>query len=434
MNEDHTIHITSLSSTGEGIGALEGLKVFIEGALPGETVSVELTKRKKNYAKGRLLSILDASPERTEPICPLFGECGGCQVMHLQYPAQLALKRQRVLDALERIGGFKEPQVLSCLPSPTSIGYRNKIQLPVVWDQEKKTIGMFRKKSHEIIPIDRCFIQCSQGEEILTLISKRLTIPSVRYVLIRNAIFNDEALVVLVTDGRFPQEIQDFGKELLDAHPLIKGVVETVNTRRDNVILGKTFHTLAGRPYLIEQLLDKKFKLSAAAFFQVNPAQTEHLYEKALLLADIRSDETVLDAYCGVGTLALFAADHARHVFGVECVPSAIENAIENATLNEVSNCTFTCGFVEKMIESFDTDVVFLNPPRKGCASSLLDALLNKRPKKIVYISCDPGTLARDLSHLAVSYQLSGIQPFDMFPQTMHVETVVKLELKSIHV
>lgn len=431
MHTNHIVHITSLSSTGEGVGSIEGLKVFVEGALPGEAVSVELIKRKKNYAKGRMLSILNTSPERTNPICPLFGECGGCQVMHLQYPAQLALKKQRVVDALERIGGFSKPQVLPCLPSPTSIGYRNKLQLPVIWDHEKKIIGMYRKKSHEIIPIERCLIQSPQVEEVFSLISKRLNIPSVRYVLIRNAIFNDEALVVFVTDGRFAEEIQEFGKRLYEASPLIKGVVETVNTRKDNVILGKTFHTLAGRPYLIEWLLEKQFKLSAAAFFQVNPAQTERLYEKALAYADIQPNETVLDAYCGVGTLALFAADRARHVFGVECVVSAIENAIENAQLNHVSNCTFTCGLMEKMIKQFDTDVVFLNPPRKGCERTLLDALLKKQPKKIVYISCDPATLARDLSYLSEFYQLKEIQPLDMFPQTMHVETVVSLKLSK---
>ncbi len=429
MDTPPIVHITSLSSTGEGVGTLDALKVFVEGALPGEAVSIEIIKRKKNYAKGRLLTILSPSPERTEPICPLFGECGGCQVMHLQYPAQLSLKRQRVVDALERIGGFEKPAVLPCLPSPTSLGYRNKIQLPVIWDNEKKTIGMYRKRSHEVIPLERCFIQCPHGEEILSLIIKRLNIPSVRYVLIRNAIFNDEALVLLVTDGRFPDRIQAFGKDLMEAHPLIKGVIETVNTRKDNVILGKTFHTLAGRPYLVEKLLDKQFKLSVSSFFQVNPAQTERLYEKALAFAAIESHETVLDAYCGVGTLALFAADRARHVFGVECVASAIENAIENARLNSQSNCTFTCGLVEKMIDRFDTDIVFLNPPRKGCDLSLLNALLIKQPKKIIYISCDPATLARDLAILATSYSLNGIQPFDMFPQTMHVETVVNLTL-----
>ena len=427
MNPTEIIHITSLGSTGEGVGTLDGLKVFVDGALPGEAVEVEITKRKKNYAKGRLHSILSPSPERTEPICPLFGECGGCQVMHLQYPAQLGLKRQRVIDALERIGGFSDLKVLPCLPSPTSLGYRNKIQLPVVWDNGKKTIGMYRKKSHEIIPLERCAIQDPHGEEILSLIINRLNIASVRYVLIRTALFTDEALVLFVTDGCFSAELKAFAKELLEANPLIKGVVETVNTRKDNVILGKTFHTLAGRPYLMERLMGKQFKLSASSFFQVNPAQTERLYEKALTFADIQPHETVLDAYCGVGTLALFAADKARHVFGVECVAPAIENAMENAQLNKIANCTFTCGLVEKMIDQFETDIVLLNPPRKGCEPTVLEALLRKPPSKIVYISCDPATLARDLALLTPAYRVEAVQPFDMFPQTMHVETVVQL-------
>lgn len=422
------VTITALSSTGEGIGTLNGLKVFIDGALPGEEIDVEITEQKKNYAKGRLLSIIRSSPERTEPICPLFGECGGCQIMHLQYPAQLVLKRQRVKDSLKRIGGLENCEVFPCLPSPFSIGYRNKIQLPIIWDHEKKTIGMYRKKSHEIIPLKRCHIQCPQGEEILQLITKRLTIPSVRYVLVRNAVFNDEALVLLVTDGRFSDRLYSFARELTQIHPLIKGVVETVNTREDNVILGKAFRTLAGRPFLIERLLNKTFKLSPSAFFQVNPAQTELLYEKALAFAGIESHDIVLDAYCGVGTLALFAADKARHVFGVECVLPAIENAIENSALNGSTNCTFTCGLAEKMIDRYDPTIVFLNPPRKGCDLLLIQALLKKMPKRIIYISCDPATLARDLALLSASYEIKAVQPFDMFPQTMHVETVVKLE------
>ncbi len=429
MHENPIVQITSLSSTGEGVGSLNGLKIFVDGALPGEAVSVEITKRKKNYAKGCLHSLLSPSPERTQPICPHFGTCGGCQVMHLQYPAQLALKQQRVVDALQRIGGFIHPQVLPCLPSPSSLGYRNKIQLPVVWDNGKKTIGLYRKQSHEVIPIEHCFIQCPQGEEIFALIKQRLTIPSVRYVLIRNAVFNDEALVVLVTDGRFSEEIKAFGKQLMQAHPLIKGVIESVNTRNDNVILGKRFRTLVGRPYLVETLNGKKFKLSASAFFQVNPAQTEKLYEKVLSFAAIRPNDTVLDAYCGVGTLALFAADQARRVYGIECVAPAIENALENASLNQITNCSFTCGYAEKMMDRFDADIVLLNPPRKGCDPSLLEALIKKQPRTIVYISCDPATLARDLALLSPTYQIKKIQPVDMFPQTMHVETVVKLEI-----
>lgn len=430
MTSDPIIQITSLSSTGEGIGTLDGLKIFVEGALPKEAISAKIIHRKKRYAKGKLLSIFSSSPERTEPICPHFGICGGCQIMHLQYPAQLSLKRQRVIDSLTRIGGFTQINVLPCLPSPTSLGYRNKIQLPVLWDNEKKIIGMYRKQSHEIIPIDRCFIQCPQGEEILLQIKKRLNIPSVRYVLIRNAVFNDEALVILVTDGRFSDEIYEFSQELIEAHPLIKGVVENVNNRADNVILGNQFRTLAGRPYLIETLLDKKFKYSASAFFQVNPFQTEKLYAKALEYASIQSNETVLDAYCGVGTLALFSADKARHVYGIECVTPAIENAIDNAELNNISNCTFTCASIETIIGQFNADTILLNPPRKGCCPLLLNELICQKPNKIVYISCDPATLARDLSILSSAYEIIAIQPFDMFPQTMHVETVVKLLVK----
>lgn len=428
MNQ--VVQITSITSTGEGVGTCDGLKVFVEGALPNETVSIEITEKKKSYAKGKLLTILSPSSERTEPLCPIFGACGGCQIMHLEYSAQLALKQQRVLDAMLRIGKFDRPHVLPCLPSPNSLGYRNKIQLPLIWNGEKKTIGMYRKQSHEIIPIVRCFIQCPPGEEILRLLIQQLDIPSVRYVLIRNAIFNEEALVILVTDGGFPAKIQEFGERFLTAHPQIKGVVETVNKRDDNTILGKTFKTLAGRPYLIERLLDKKFKLSAASFFQVNPPQTERLYKKALEYADIQPHETVLDAYCGVGTLAIFAADKAKHVFGVECVAQAIENAKENTRLNHSNNCTFSCGVVEKMIGKFNADLVFLNPPRKGCEQIVLNTLLIKKPKKIIYISCDPATLARDLSFLSPSYQINEIQPFDMFPQTMHVETIVKLTAK----
>lgn len=424
------IQITALSSTGEGIGTLNGLKVFVDGALPGEAVSIEITKKQKTYAKGKLIEILSPSPMRTTPICPLFGTCGGCQVMHLQYPAQLNLKRQRVIDALMRIGGFTSPHVLPCLPSPSSLGYRNKIQLPVVWENGSKTIGLYRKKSHDIVPIDQCFIQCPQGEEIFNLIKSRLTNTSVRYVLIRNAVFNDEALVIFVTDGSQTEALKKFGDELMRANPLIKGVVESVNRRHTNAILGRTFRPLAGRPYLTEKLLGKTFKLSASAFFQVNSAQTEHLYQKALDFAGITPKDTVLDAYCGVGTLALFAADTAKHVFGIECVAPAIENAIENAQINKQSNCTFTCGQTEKLIHQFPADIVLLNPPRKGCDPKVIETLLETLPQKIVYVSCDPATLARDLKLLAPTYSIKKILPVDMFPQTMHVETIA-LAVKS---
>lgn len=428
------IQITSLSSTGEGIGSLEGMKVFVEGALPGETVSIQITQQKKTYAQAQLLSVLSAAPERIIPPCPLFGECGGCQIMHVHYEAQLSLKRERVVDALERIGRFQNPDVLPCIPSPESLGYRNKIQLPVVWEKGTKTIGLYRKQTHEIIPLDRCLIHCPQGGEVLASITQHLIDPSVRHVLIRSAIFQKEILLIFVTSGDSSKELKKFSLKLMETHPLIKGVVESIhnpNTCSDNVILGSRYRLLAGRPFIYETVLNKTFKISPSAFFQVNPAQTEKLYEKAITLAEIQPDEIVLDAYCGVGTLALFAADRAKYVYGVESVPHAIEDAIENARLNQQKNCSFVCGKAEERIHQFDRiDCIFLNPPRKGCAPELIDALIKKRPKKIIYISCDPATLARDLAKLHLTYQITTIQPFDMFPQTMHVETVVALTEK----
>lgn len=423
------VTITSLNSEGAGVATVEGKKVFVEGALPGESVLIKITEQKKSYAKGNVLSLLSPSYERTEPLCPLFGECGGCQLMHLQYPAQLEQKRKRVEEALYRIGRFENLEVLPCVPSPFSLGYRNKIQLPVVWESGKKTIGLYRKKSHEVIPLKQCLIQCSQGEEILNLINEKLTLPTVRHVLIRNAIFREEALVIFVTSGSFSKELKKFAQELMRANTLIKGVVENLNTRSDNVVLGPKFRLLAGRPYIYETLLKKTFKISPSAFFQVNGAQAEKLYEKALQLAEIKANETILDAYCGVGGFALFAADVAKKAYGIECVAHAIADAIENARLNHLSNCTFICGKAEEVIHELKAiDTVFLNPPRKGCDSELLYALIKKEPKKIIYISCDPATLARDLAILNSAYEIDTIQPFDMFPQTSHVETVVRLQ------
>ncbi|MFZ0564694.1 MAG: 23S rRNA (uracil(1939)-C(5))-methyltransferase RlmD [Chlamydiales bacterium] len=423
-----TIKINSLSSSGEGVGSNEGLKVFVEGALPTEKVSISLTERKKTYAKGKLLSIIDPSKDRIDPICPHFDRCGGCQLMHLNYDAQLLWKRQKVVDALTRVGHFKNPLVLPCLPSPQKLGYRNKIQLPILWEKNSKRIGLFQKKSHEIIPFENCLIQCREGGEILSLITDRLTHRSVRYVLIRNALFNKEAMVIFVTDGREFNELKKLAHQLIDLHPQIKGVVENINRREDNTILTNHFRLLAGHSYIYERLLGKRFKISAGSFFQINSAQTEHLYQHALTLAKIQPHERVLDAFCGVGTLALFAADYAKEVVGVECSASAIANARENARLNGVDNSHFYRGQAEVVISRLDPfDTVFLNPPRKGCSPKLLATLCQTKPKKIIYLSCQPATLARDLAILAPFYRINTIQPFDMFPQTMHLETVVEL-------
>ncbi len=431
MSSTYTLKIHALSSNGEGIGSLDGLKVFVDGALPDETVTVRIREQKKNYAIADLVEVISPSQHRVEPPCPLFGSCGGCQLMHLDYSQQLIVKRQRVVDALTRLGHFHDLPVLPCLPSPHSLAYRNKIQLPLIWEKGKKTIGLYRKESHEIIPLNQCLIQCAEGEAILKLIRERLEVPSVRFTLIRNAVFNQEALLIFVTDGGFSKELQACAESLMAAHPTLKGVVENVNLRSDNVILGNHFRLLAGRAHIFEKLLGKTFKISPAAFFQVNPAQTERLYALAIDWAALSPEDIVLDAYCGVGALALFAADSAKEVYGTEMVPSAISDAIENQRLNHQTGCHFICGKAEELIHRFSRlDLVFLNPPRKGCDPSMIHSLLTKKPSKIIYISCDPATLARDLAGLSPTYQIEKVQPVDMFPQTMHVETVVKLVIR----
>lgn len=407
--------INSLGASGEGVGTLEnGMKVFVDGALPGEEVEITLLEQKKTYAKAKLEKILSPSKQRTKPVCPLFGTCGGCQIMHLNYEAQLAIKQQRVIDALERIGKIKNPPVAPTKPSPMPLHYRNKIQLPIAGG----LIGLYQKASHDIIDVPECYIHCEPGEEIYHWIRKHLNSPSVRTLYLRSALFNEETVVTLITDGS--DNLLPFAKKLMERHPRVVGVVENINKAQTNVLLGKTFRTLLGRPHLFEKIGGKTFKIAPNSFFQVNPWQATLLFEEAIKLAQIQPHETVLDAYTGVGTFALFAADFAKEVRGIECIPEAIANAKENAKLNGITNCHFQVG----KAHAEKADITFLNPPRKGCDPSVLKSLSSK---KIIYISCDPATLARDLAQLS-NYRIQVIQPFDLFPQTTHVETLVALK------
>lgn len=412
------ILITSLGSSGEGIGSIDGMKVFVEGALPGELVKVKITEQKKNYAIGSLLNLNTKTPNRRDPVCPLFGTCGGCQIMHLSYEEQLNVKRGKVYDSLKRIGHL-DVTVNPCLPSPKPLAYRNKIQLPTLYDNKGLKVGLYKRNTHEIIPVSKCYIQCEEGEKILHEILPYLNDPSIRYILIRNTIHTKEALVILVTSGK--SQIKPF-----PCPPEVKGVVENINPTDRNTILSNRWKTIEGRSFIYEELLGKRFKISAGSFFQVNTLQAENLYKLALLEADIQRDEIVIDAYCGVGTLSLFASDYAKEVIGIEEFAEATQNATENAKLNQVTNATFYAGKTEHLLSKLPSpDVIFLNPPRKGCERSVLE---NIQSKRVIYVSCDPATLARDLAILVQQgYKIEKVQPFDMFPQTMHVETLVKL-------
>lgn len=435
VGEEFEIAIQRLGIYGEGVGKLQGFTVFVEGALPGECALVKIYEKRKTYARAHLLDLLSTSPHRVTPICPLFGECGGCQFLHLEYSQQLEVKRQRVVDALERIGGFSAALVAPCAASPLQLGYRNKIQLPCSKDKPMQ-LGLYARKTHNLVQVEKCYIHCDQGEEVFAIIQNLLkTLPgleSLKHVLIKTSVKTGEVLVILVTAERAPPFLGLFAQRIFNEIPKVRGVVQNINPASGNVILSEEYHTLAGEPFIEEELLGYTVKISPASFFQVNTHQAEQLYQKAIELCALTGEETVLDAYCGVGVLSLIMAKSAKQVIGIECVEDAVHNARENAARNAVSNIRFICAPIEQTITSFkDIDVALLNPPRKGCDSHFLQTLLHAAPKRIIYISCDPATLARDLKFLCTySYTLDSAYPFDMFPQTAHVECIARLTLK----
>lgn len=438
LNNELTLTIRSLGAGGEGVGVYDDIVGFVPMALPGEQVRVRITTLKKSYFKAELLEVLKASPDRVEPVCPVFGRCGGCQLMHLSYGGQLREKTDQVINALRRIGGFSELNVNPCIGSPQPLHYRNKVQLPLLYDQQGVILGLYARGSHDIVPIERCYIHCEQGEQVFAATKKifeALPPPAkgnVRHLLIRTAIHEGAVLVVVITTGVERSWLDAFASQLRDRCPEVAGVVENINRRDDNVILGNKYHLISGSDTVEEKLCGLRFRLSPHAFFQVNTPQVENLYAKVMEMADLSGKEVVFDAYCGVGTMALMAAGSSARVVGIEWVPQAVEDARYNAELNGINNAEFHAGAAEKLLPQMGgMDLLLLNPPRKGCDEELLKAALKQKPKRVIYISCNPASLARDLAILAPSYMIQEVQPFDMFPQTSHVETVVNLFLKS---
>jgi len=441
LDQQISLKIDDLGSHGEGVGRYEGFTIFVEGALPGETVRAQIIQLQKRYGRGRLLTIETPSKHRVKPPCHLFAKCGGCQLMHLDYGRQLEIKTGRVRDALQRIGNITDVNVSPCIASESQLAYRNKIQLPARNTPNGIALGLYAVSSHELVPIDHCQIHCDIGDqvygEVLSIIKgSGITAydpangkGELRHVLIKSAVVLQQVLVVLVTSKDHSPLLSAIAKLIMKKCPQVKGVVHNINREKDNVILGDIYNVLEGSSHIDEKLADLTFKISPASFFQVNPEQAVKLYAQALAFAELTGRETVLDAYCGVGTLSLFFARNAKSVVGVECVPEAIADAKTNAKVNGIENVTFVCDSSERFIGTLKSiDVAILNPPRKGCAPALLKGIARAGPKRVIYISCDPATLARDLALLrSYGYQIDSVQPFDMFPQTAHVETVVKL-------
>lgn len=522
---------------GEGVGKLDGFTLFIQGALPGERVRVKVLKLKKKYGYAKLLEVLKPSPHRTEAPCPLFGRCGGCQLQHVRYEEQLRLKRQIVIDNLERIGklqvqkagetlglsgvlseseqrqadayGAADQALLSVdsagvgtgdgnaaaadsdvsrpsIGSPadrlnvadqgedaSAIGeagegaegssgvvvhptlgmkepwhYRNKAQVPVGVENGRLLAGFYALGSHRIIDMDACLIQDEHNDQAIQTVkdlAQELGISIydeenhrglLRHIAVRKGFKTGEMMIVLVTNGRDIPKQDAWVQLIREQVPNVASICQNMNTKRTNVIFGEETRVLWGRDVIYDEIGDVRFAISARSFYQVNPVQTKVLYEKALEYAELSGKETVIDAYCGIGTISLFMARHADKVYGVEIVPEAVEDARRNALINDIRNAEFEVGKAEEVLPAWQkqgirADVIVVDPPRKGCDEALLETILQMKPKRVVYVSCNPSTLARDLRILEDGgYRTVEVQPVDMFPHTVHVECVILMVRK----
>lgn len=465
--------VVGITHQGEGVGRVDGYTLFIQGALPGEKVRVKVLKTKKQYGYAKLLEVMEHSDARIEPSCSIYSQCGGCQLQHMDYAAQLRWKRQMVADNLERIGKLKvaveieatineietvqqhsenvstELEVVRVLPT---IGmdnpwrYRNKSQVPFGEMEGGLIGGFYSQNSHHIIDMDTCLIQHDRSDEVIRLVKemgRELGITAyneathsglLRHVVVKLGFHSGEMMIVLVTNGRQIPQADQWIERMRQRVSGLTSIIQNVNTTKTNVIFGNETRVLWGRETIVDSIGDVKFEISARSFYQVNPVQTEVLYRQALEYADLSGTETVIDAYCGIGTISLFLAQKAKQVYGVEIVPEAIEDARRNARLNDIDNAEFAVGKAEEVIpawkaQGITADVIVVDPPRKGCDPALLETIIAMQPKRVVYVSCNPSTLARDLQILEHGgFRTVEVQPVDMFPHTTHVECVIGIQ------
>ena len=438
----YELQIDRLGTSGEGVGRYDNFTVFVPNALPGETVSVIIEEVKNSYARGRIKQILHESVDRVVPLCELYEECGGCQLQHLSYEAQLHAKRAQVVDALIHIGKLPQIPVMETLRAEKPWNYRNKMQFPIGRNSGKIVIGCFAQGSHRIINTENCHIQRAENNDLANAareIAEQLHIPVynedthkgvLRHIVGRVGRSNDLMAVIVTATKQLPRA-KDFVRMMRERLPNLVSVHQNIQTYRNNVIMGRDTQLLWGRPTIIDSLGRLNFHISPRSFFQVNTRQAERLYEQALSYANLHGTETVIDAYCGTGTITLFLAQKARKVYGIEIVQPAILDARKNARDNHVKNAEFIVGDATAVMpalykQGIRPDVVVVDPPRAGCTETVLRTFANMKPQRIVYVSCNPATLARDLAILKeLGYLAQEVQPVDLFPQTSHVENVV---------
>ena len=460
-NDTAVIEITDIGVNGEGIGKVDGYTLFVKDAVIGDKAEVKVMKAKKNYGYARLMRVIEPSPDRVEPRCPFARKCGGCQIQEMSYERQLAFKAQKVRGNLERLGGFDQKlldQVMEpILGMDEPFGYRNKAQFPFGTDRDGNPVtGFYAGRTHDIIANTDCALGVPVNQEILEIIlafMREEHVPAydektgkglIRHVLIRYGFTTKEIMVCLVINGKkIPQ-----GEKLVEKLTAVRGMTSITispNTRQTNVIMGETYEILWGQGFITDYIGNVRYQISPLSFYQVNPVQTEKLYSQALEYADLKDGETVWDLYCGIGTISLFLAQKAGQVYGVEIIPQAIEDAKKNVEINGIANAEFFVGKAEEVLseyyaeyvrehggENARADVIVVDPPRKGCDPALLETIVKMAPERVVYVSCDSATLARDLKVLCGNgYELAKVRPVDMFPETVHVETVVLLSHKK---
>ena len=447
-NEEYIVDIVDNGFTGEGIAKIDGFTVFIPNLIKGEKAKIKILKVLSSHAFGKVIEILEKSPVRKDVDCNTFYKCGGCSLRYVNYQDTLNIKKESVLSVFKKNYG-KEIEIDEVLGMDNPYNYRNKLQYPIgIGIDGKPVMGVFKERTHEIIETSCCLIQNKEAEEVALFIYdfvKRNNIKvynektlkgSLRHIIVRIGIKTDEIMVTLVSNDKNIEKEDELVKEVTNRFSKVKVIVKNINNKNTNVILGKENIVLFGEGNIHDYIGEYKFKISPMSFYQVNPVQTEKLYGKAVEYANLTGNETVYDLYCGIGTIGIFASKNVKKLYGIETVPEAIEDAKFNAKLNNIENAEFFVGDVENVLPKFikETDelpdVVFVDPPRKGCDKTALETLLEIEPKKIVYVSCNPATLARDVKILEEKYELKKVSLVDMFPFTHHVECVSVLELK----
>ena len=445
----YVVDIVDIGQGGVGIGKFEGFTVFVDGGLIKDKIKVKITKSKKNYAVGDIVEIIEPSPYRVErKCCKELKDCGGCQIQELDYKEQLNLKTNEVKQVISRIGKLDDVVVHHALGMEEPFRYRNKAQFPIQKVDGVPVIGFYKKKSHDIIPTDECIIQHDVNDKIIKIIKTYIRAYKVsiydekthtgvlRHLVTKVGFTTKEVMVVLVANGRKLPYLNELASVLKENIPGFKTLVVNVNRERTNVILGNENRVIYGDGKINDNIGDLVFEISPLSFFQVNPVQTEVLYNKALEYAALGENDTVFDIYCGIGTISLFLAQKAKKVYGIEIVEEAIKDAKRNAELNNLDNVEFYVGKAEEVVPKMykqgkRANVVVVDPPRKGCDEKVLDTIVSMQPDRVVYVSCNPSTLARDLSYLDErGYKCLEVQPVDMFPHSVHIENVALIVKK----